>query len=87
MNPLVALLTYICAVIFRFSLLLLVIWLYKEVTMGIVRSKRRLDGKVVLITGANSGIGYETALDLAKRGAEIIMACRNVDKVNAEFKL
>ncbi|ADW68983.1 oxidoreductase [Granulicella tundricola] len=37
-------------------------------------------GRRVLITGANSGIGYEAALELARQGAEVILPARSVDK-------
>uniref|UniRef100_A0A8C2ZYM2 Zgc:112332 n=1 Tax=Cyclopterus lumpus TaxID=8103 RepID=A0A8C2ZYM2_CYCLU len=40
----------------------------------------RLDGKTVIITGANTGIGKETTRDLARRGARIIMACRDLER-------
>ena len=36
----------------------------------------RIDGKTCLITGANSGLGFALAVDLAKRGGHVIMACR-----------
>ncbi|XP_051500419.1 retinol dehydrogenase 12 [Myxocyprinus asiaticus] len=49
---------------------------------GVCRSKARLDGKIVLITGANTGIGKETAVDIAKRGARLILACRDMGRAN-----
>ena len=35
-----------------FLIILLVSWLYKEATMGVCTSKKRLDGKVAIVTGA-----------------------------------
>ncbi len=37
-------------------------------------------GRVVIVTGGNSGIGYEAGLALAERNAHVILAVRNVDK-------
>lgn len=33
--------------------------------------------KIIIVTGANSGLGYETSRELAAKGARVIMACRN----------
>lgn len=40
----------------------------------------RIDNRIVLVTGANTGIGLETAKELAKRGAHVVMTCRDQGK-------
>ena len=39
-----------------------------------------LDGKLAVVTGANSGIGLETARRLAMANAQVVLACRNETK-------
>ncbi|KAG5676990.1 hypothetical protein PVAND_006781 [Polypedilum vanderplanki] len=48
------------------------------VNKPIYKKNTKIDNKVVIITGGNSGIGKETAVDLAKRGGKIYIACRDV---------
>jgi NAD(P)-dependent dehydrogenase (short-subunit alcohol dehydrogenase family) len=46
----------------------------------------RMSGKICVVTGANSGIGKETALGLAQMGAHVVMVCRNADKGKAALE-
>ncbi|XP_078000563.1 retinol dehydrogenase 12-like [Glandiceps talaboti] len=50
--------------------------------MGTTYSYPRVDmsGKTVIVTGANTGIGYETAKQISMMGAKVIVACRSEDK-------
>jgi NAD(P)-dependent dehydrogenase (short-subunit alcohol dehydrogenase family) len=43
---------------------------------------RRLEGRVAIVTGANTGIGYHTAAVLAQRGARVVLAVRDLEKGN-----
>ena len=49
----------------------------KQIPAGELKPADRLDGKTVLIDGASSGLGFAVAMDVAKRGAKVIMACRS----------
>lgn len=46
---------------------------------------RNMENKVVIVTGASSGIGLATAFEFARRGAKVVMAARSIDKLN-EYK-
>jgi len=67
-------------------LLFLCLYLLKKWMQGPTAgtdNPRRLDEKVVVITGCNTGIGKVTAHELSKRGAKVIMLCRNLEKAEA----
>ena len=45
-----------------------------------------LGGKTAVVTGANSGLGYHTAAVLARKGAQVVLACRSRDKTEAAMQ-
>src|SRR3989441_11393708 len=47
------------------------------------RQQSAMKDKVVVVTGANSGVGRATSLELAKMGARVVMVARNREKGEA----
>lgn len=75
--------TFFLGILFLLAGILIILNLVIRKSAKMCQSHGRLVGKLVVITGANSGIGYETAIDLARRGATIILACRDIPLANA----
>jgi len=63
--------------------LIAIAYIIRQYLIKSCESKARLDGKVAIVTGSNTGCGKWTAIDLAKRGARVIMACRSVERGEA----
>lgn len=57
--------------------------LYYKFSCGICKCKDSMINRVVVITGSNTGIGFETAEKLAQRGAKVILACRDYKRGTA----
>lgn len=60
--------------------LLLALFAYNRLSTRRCRCTTDMSGKTVVITGANTGIGYETARELALRGASLVLGCRSEER-------
>ncbi|KXU83406.1 oxidoreductase [Paraburkholderia monticola] len=50
--------------------------------MNTISTPRQLEGKIALVTGASSGIGRASAIELARRGAKVVVAARRKDELD-----
>ena len=75
----------ICSIVLKSFIygacLLGITWLLKELTMGICSHEQSLKGKVILVTGGHEGVGLETVVEIAKRGAKIIIGGPKISNV------
>lgn len=59
---------------------------YREFIWGRCVLKESLRNKIFVVTGANTGIGAETAKELATHDATVIMACRDLKSAEEAIK-
>jgi len=71
------------AVVGIFMFLYLMTWYLRRAKYS---KPTKINGKVVIITGANTGLGKANAIDLAKRGGKIYIACRDKSRGEAALK-
>lgn len=57
--------------------------LYRRLVVGNSFRATRVDNKVYIITGSNTGLGYETTREIVRMGGRVVMACRTLDKAQA----
>ena len=67
-------------------ILILYFALGNHVLLGKCKISHDMSGELIIITGASSGLGKFTALELVSKGAKVIFACRNEEKTKNIFK-